>query len=166
MWLHHDAAWWGLVLAIVGLALLLPASILANLLTPMLKNWWAERSVASTRKRIAKLEEELAQAVAEYPEPSETLYYTIWGLELLLMVTSVIASTGVLIVLILAGSPAMGFAGKTKALAVVLEVVAILATTLVFTLVVPDYTRLRNKISPARRKNMKRSIDMLRRRLS
>jgi hypothetical protein len=51
--LPHDTATW---LAIAALILAVPLSVVGNLLTPILRNWWAQRSVASLQKRIAELE--------------------------------------------------------------------------------------------------------------
>lgn len=56
MSLHHDLAWWGVTLSIVALVLMVPAAILANVVTPKIQNWWASRSRASLVKRIDKLE--------------------------------------------------------------------------------------------------------------
>lgn len=61
MILGHDLAWWGFALAVLGLVLMIPASMLANMLTPKLMNWWAQRSEASLRKRIKMLEDKLAE---------------------------------------------------------------------------------------------------------
>jgi hypothetical protein len=61
MWLHHDLGWWGFVLAIVTLVLAYPLDVLAHLTTPMLRNWWAGRSVTALRERIAELEGQLAK---------------------------------------------------------------------------------------------------------
>ncbi len=60
-WLPKDKATWGIVLAIVAIVLAFPLSLLANLLTPKIRNWWAERSVAGLKKRIANLESELIE---------------------------------------------------------------------------------------------------------
>lgn len=60
MWLHHDLGWWGVVLAIVALLLMIPASILANMITPILLNWFSMRSRRSLRNRIMRLETRLA----------------------------------------------------------------------------------------------------------
>ena len=56
---HHDLGWWGFVLAVLALLIAYPLSLLANLTSPFIKNWWAERSVTSIRKRIDKLERQL-----------------------------------------------------------------------------------------------------------
>jgi|SRR5580692_1391914 hypothetical protein len=60
MWMHHDSAWW---LGIIALVLMIPANLLANFLTPVLKNWWATRSIkiTSLKKRIEKLETSLSK---------------------------------------------------------------------------------------------------------
>src|SRR5438445_11974470 len=60
VWLHRDLGWWGFVISIIALISAYPLSLLANLTTPSLKNWWAERSTASLTKRIGKLEAQLA----------------------------------------------------------------------------------------------------------
>jgi hypothetical protein len=83
MWMHHDYGWWGFVIAIVGLGLAYPIDVLAHLTAPIVKNWWAERSVASMRKRIEKLEKQLADEEQNYPLLSvveEQLFKGIVGL--------------------------------------------------------------------------------------
>ncbi len=47
-WLPHDLA---TVLAILALFLMYPVSLLANLSTPKLRDWWAARSLEALRKR-------------------------------------------------------------------------------------------------------------------
>src|SRR6266550_4235035 len=89
MWMHHDLAWWGVFLAVVALIAMLPVSILANILTPKLKNWWAERSEASTRKRIETLEKILADYEQNYKELSASEDYILKGIEALGMVGTV-----------------------------------------------------------------------------
>jgi hypothetical protein len=63
MWMHHDASWWALVLAIVALVLMIPVNLFANFMTPILKNWWATRSEGSLRKPISRLDAELQENV-------------------------------------------------------------------------------------------------------
>jgi hypothetical protein len=58
-WLPKDKAAWGIVLAIAAIVLAFPLSLLANLLTPKIRNWLAQRSAAGLRQRIAELEQEL-----------------------------------------------------------------------------------------------------------
>jgi hypothetical protein len=58
MFLHHELGWWGFVLAVVALVLAYPLDVLAHLSSPIIRNWWAERSLKSLQKRIEKLENE------------------------------------------------------------------------------------------------------------
>jgi hypothetical protein len=58
--LPKDAGTWALYISVLGLILIIPLNILSNIITPKLQNWWAERSKAATRKRIEKLEQQLA----------------------------------------------------------------------------------------------------------
>src|SRR5689334_2825347 len=51
----------GTILSIVALLLAFPLSLLANLLTPNIKNWWAQRSIKTLQRRIQKLEGDLAK---------------------------------------------------------------------------------------------------------
>jgi hypothetical protein len=60
-WLPKDKAMWGIILAIAAIVLAFPLSLLANLVTPKIRNYWAKRSVAGLKKRIASLESELAR---------------------------------------------------------------------------------------------------------
>jgi len=58
-WPSFDRTTWGLILSIAALIGAFPLSLLANLATPGIRNWWAERSVTSLGRRIIALEEEL-----------------------------------------------------------------------------------------------------------
>ena len=53
--LPHDAATWGLWLAILALFLSVPMGIISILATPILQQWWAARSQASLIMRRDKL---------------------------------------------------------------------------------------------------------------
>jgi len=64
---HYDL---GVVIGILAIVLTIPLSLVANLMTPSIKNWWAARSTASLRKRIDKLENQLAE-YEQYTEMSE-----------------------------------------------------------------------------------------------
>jgi hypothetical protein len=50
----------GLGLFLLGLALAIPLSIIANLLTPRIQQWWASTSRSRKLKRIDAIKEELA----------------------------------------------------------------------------------------------------------
>jgi len=79
----HDLGWWAFILTLVGLALMFPVAILANLCTPALKNWWSERSAATTKTRIEKLKQQLADYEQNYglmSDVEEQLFRGIEGL--------------------------------------------------------------------------------------
>ena len=59
--LHHDLGLWGFVVAVVALVLTFPLSLAANLMTPRIRKWWDERSLAALREGIARRENELLQ---------------------------------------------------------------------------------------------------------
>jgi hypothetical protein len=71
MWPHKDLGWWAFVLTVVGLVLLVPASIVANLITPKLKDWWAGRSLISLTNRIVKVRRSLEE-MEKFPTLTET----------------------------------------------------------------------------------------------
>jgi hypothetical protein len=82
MWMHHDLGWWGFVLAVIALAMAYPLNVFANLTSPVLKNWWAERSTASMRKRIVVLEKQLDDS-QQYEELRLTEVYVLKALEII-----------------------------------------------------------------------------------
>ena len=49
----------GILIAVVSILLAIPLSVVANLFTPILRNWWASRSAKTLIRRIEKLETEL-----------------------------------------------------------------------------------------------------------
>ncbi len=51
----------GLILSVAALIGAFPLSLLANLATPSIRNWWAERSISSLGRRIVALERELEE---------------------------------------------------------------------------------------------------------
>ena len=71
--LRHDVMWWGAICGIVCLPLAIIAIMLTLLWpfwTPRVQDWWAERSIKSTRKRVTAIEAELKR-YEEYPLISE-----------------------------------------------------------------------------------------------
>jgi hypothetical protein len=81
MWMGHDFGWWALVISVLALVLAYPLDLAAHLTAPKLKNWWAERSVASTRRRLEELESQLAEYEAEYPQISEVEELCLEGIQ-------------------------------------------------------------------------------------
>jgi hypothetical protein len=61
-WLPHDAATWGLWLAIAALVLMYPMNVVANLSSPWLHARWVARSQASLIKRRDELLRQRAEA--------------------------------------------------------------------------------------------------------
>ncbi len=57
---------------LVSLLASIPLSILANLLTPRLKNWWGRQSLSRSRHRISQLESDLAR-IAKYASSASEL---------------------------------------------------------------------------------------------
>jgi hypothetical protein len=95
--MHHDLGWWGVVLSIVALVLMIPASMVANLLTPLFVNWLVSWSRSSLESRIAKLEKQLAE-LEQHPAIDEVQDQILWGITNLKMrmmeVTSTVAIIG------------------------------------------------------------------------
>ncbi len=60
-WPAYDRTTWGLILSVAALIGAFPLSLLANLATPGIRNWWAERSISSLGRRIVALERELEE---------------------------------------------------------------------------------------------------------
>jgi hypothetical protein len=58
---------WGNVIAIIALLAAVPLSIVGNLVTPLIKNWYAERSLNLLKKRIQSLKNEKVRLEKEPP---------------------------------------------------------------------------------------------------
>jgi hypothetical protein len=164
-WPAYDRTTWGLIISICALVLAFPLSLLANLLTPKIKNWWAERSEASMRKRIIKLEEELAHREEYHPVLTLFETYALLGIELTLML-------GAFALISFAASVAFLFVNKIlvvpkiqEAYAVFITVGAIVISSGVNFGVVPKISNLRQRDSPRGRNRMKNSISELKARL-
>jgi len=65
-WLPKDKATWGIILAVAAILISIPLNLVGNLLTPKVRNWWAERSATALKQRIAELQNKLAKA-NQYP---------------------------------------------------------------------------------------------------
>jgi len=96
MWLRHDASWWALVLAIAALVLMVPANVVSNVLTPLLLNWFATWSNAALERRIAKLENQLAE-LEKNPAIDEAQEQILWGITTLRMMALSLSSALLLI---------------------------------------------------------------------
>jgi hypothetical protein len=80
------------VLSIAALVLMIPASILANFLTPTFVNWLLSRSKKSLDKRIARLEQRLAD-LEQFPTISEAEDHILWGITALKISIAHLATT-------------------------------------------------------------------------
>ena len=171
MLLHHDLSWWSFVLAALALVLMFPASIVANLVTPRLKNWWAERSESSIRRRIEKLESELAKQEKAYPALTEAEDLLLMGIE----ACGLIGAVGVqmLAVLIMVSGVVIVQLPKPLTIGIrelgmpltVLAVVSLLMSTLLVFLIFSKLTRFRTDRSPRQRTAMRKSIAELKQKL-
>jgi hypothetical protein len=79
---------------IAALILTFPISIIANISTPKILNWWSARSIASLKQRIAKLESNLA-TVQAIPAWSSFEHCVMYALE---RIAWLIMSVGTLII--------------------------------------------------------------------
>jgi hypothetical protein len=55
VWLSKDLGTWGFWISIIAFISAYPLSLLANITSPRLLNWWATTSRVSLEKRIAQL---------------------------------------------------------------------------------------------------------------
>jgi hypothetical protein len=96
MFLHHDLGWWGFW---ITLGLAYPLSVLANLTTPILKDWWAARSRAGLQNRVRTLTTKLA-CMEQHPPLTNAEYLTLMGIrgigKLIVASTHIIVGTGFL----------------------------------------------------------------------
>ena len=78
-WPSYERGTWGIILAIAAILLAFPLSLLANLVTPAIRNWWANRSVATLKIRLATLERDLQkrQSYPLFSEGEETILLAI-----------------------------------------------------------------------------------------
>lgn len=166
MWLHRDLAWWGVFLGALALLLMFPANIVANLVTPKLKNWWSERSAASTRKRIEKLEKELASS-EQYKELSELEDYAVKAIEGIGILA--VVCLGILAITLLTDTTSVrlvtAFPGIRLGM-VILALFSVVFGFLINFLVFNKLGELRKKQSPFDRKVLRKSIENLKAKLA
>lgn len=84
---------WGNVIAIVALVSAVPLSVAGNLLTPIIKNWWAERSVLAAGKRIVQLMDqlELLEKIEPISEGEGIILSTLaWGARVFTFTTAMV----------------------------------------------------------------------------
>jgi hypothetical protein len=58
-WIPRDSGSWGVILGVLALLLMFPMGVVINLVTPVIKDWWARRSHTSLVARMKKVSAEL-----------------------------------------------------------------------------------------------------------
>jgi hypothetical protein len=165
MWPHKDLGWWGFVISITALLGAYPISLVANLTSPAVKNWWSERSKASLQERIAKLEGQLAE-YQQYPTLSEAEDYILRATEALSMLLALCVTMLAVVLVTLAQFAPVTVSDHDKqpllALALVGGIIAFLIGVVIF----GHFSRFRRKRSPDDRKSLKKYIEDLKQKLS
>jgi hypothetical protein len=171
MFLHHDLTWWAFVLSVVALVGTYPLSLLANLTSPAIKNWWAERSAASTRKRIEKLEKELRECET-YPLLGELEDAALKAIEAIGLLAAICLYF--LAAILVANPPMIRTTGSaliigppTTISRTMINSLATfgIATSFGFAILFRKFGRMREKRSPASRNALHESIDKLKAKL-
>jgi hypothetical protein len=177
MWLGHDFGWWGFVFGLMALILALPLAIVGNLVTPPLRNWWAERSIESTRSRLLKLEAQFAEYETRYPQISQAEEWVLKGVEFLIMLTAFLLMLGTLALLMIKNIAQMlssSLTNNSHLLALETRQLGAQTTTVFFAaigviitgfIVQRKMTKFRERHSPSSRKYLQASIQKLRNRL-
>ena len=155
--MHHDLGWWGFVLSVIALILLVPLNLLSNILTPKIQNWWAERSLANTRRRIQRIEEDLI----EYQEMSEVDDQILSGIEGVLLLVSLAVVLCAAILLISSEKVPV----QEKRPLEMLAAVAAIATALFVFGISTAFSRFRRRRSPFNRNIQRQYLEALKARL-
>jgi hypothetical protein len=168
---HHDLAWWGVFLTVAGLILMLPVAIVANILTPKLKNWWAERSITSTQKRIEALEKHLADCLSKYGQLSDGEDSILKGIVALGMfgVFSLTMVVGIFLEVVTRNNFTAVPQNMSPFLLVEIKIqtIFILAVAFIFEyVIIGNIERFRQRGSHEVRKDLRKSIDKLRAKLA
>ena len=167
MWLGHDLGWWSFICSVSALVLVIPMGVLVNVITPKLLNWWAERSTASTLKRIVALEKQLSNYEAFYAELSDVENWTLKGIEAL----GVLGSVGLLficldgIALATIYKPPQSFLWRFPLPLEDLCLMGMIIATFFLYSIFLEMARYRKKRSPEVRRNLKLSIEKLKSRV-
>jgi amino acid transporter len=161
MFLHHDRDWWALVISIVALAGAYPLSLLANLTSPSLKNWWAERSVAAIRERIQQLEKQL-EDYEQYEQLTEGDDYILRATEALGMLFLVCTAMLALVLLSLLAIMSPTVRANYQAAIVALAITGPLFSFVVSAIAFGNYSTFRTKRSKRDREILRQYLNKLR----
>jgi hypothetical protein len=81
---------------LIAIALAIPLSVVANLLTPRLRDWWSQRSKKRLQDRISVLEHDLRIPLPPFEEMFlEVTRHISWGLVFLTMLVVLAGAFGV-----------------------------------------------------------------------
>ena len=163
MWLGHDLSWWSFVVSVSALVLCIPLTVFGNILTPKLLNWWAERSIFSTRNRITALEKQLSD-YEQFQPLSEAEDWILRGIESLGMMG--VYSMVVLADLMLTIWDRTHLTGHQV---IRLDILALFTAVMAFVFMFIHYQQIstfRLKRSPVTRKYLRNSIDRLKNQLA
>ena len=163
MFLHHDLSWWAFVLSVAAIVSAYPLSLLANLTSPAIKNWWAERSVTSTRARIEKLEKQLA----DYEQSKELSELEDWALQAIegIGTLGMVCVEILAVALLLTAATLPGVAGPSRPDIrpglVILGLLSAFMGLLFQFLIFDKLRRFRLKQSPSVRNGLRKSLEQL-----
>lgn len=155
-WPSWDKAMWGIILAVLAIGLNIPLNLVANLWTPKIRNWWAERSIAGLRRRINKLEKDFAIA-KNYAFISEGEEFILDMIRLIVLLSGGIV-TGFWGMAIFAVDT---LPGKTHT---TIRMFAVVAIVFIYALgIIPQYyiNRFLKRRSPCERKSLEENIKKL-----
>jgi thiosulfate reductase cytochrome b subunit len=153
-----DAGTWGLYISVLALILIVPLNIASNIVTPKFLNWWAERSSASIRKRVGKLEKQLADH-EKFPAISEGEDYILRATEALTMLGGLCSMNLALLLLLLT---ALLPSSVDKRQVFSLVMFSLLMTALICIVVALRFSRFRTQRSPFDRDVLRKYIERLR----
>ena len=157
---HHDRDWWALVISVIALVGAYPLSLLANLTSPSLKNWWAERSVAAIKARIQQLEKQL-EDYEKYKELTEGEDYILRAVEALAMLLLVcILMLAMVLLTIISIAPA-AFYDRNATPLMGLALAGMIFGFIVSIVVFGRYSLFRTKRSPADRELLRKALNSL-----
>lgn len=105
--MQHESHSWSLILAIATVLLAFPLSLAANLATPIIKTWWARRSVASLRDEINYLQTKLAKLEGSHTELSKKDDLILMGVARCLEAGTIAVGMLGIILVVMSGSPMM-----------------------------------------------------------
>lgn len=157
----RDLATWGIILSIAAIALAIPLSVIGNLLTPKVRNWWAGRSAKAMRRRINELEENLAdmEKYSLISEVEEEMLSMLPKLDMFITETIMLALGAVMALVTVNGRE---FAWKATLIGVGTIAVLALSRIAIFG---DTYTFIRRR-SPSQRNRVRSQIEKLKMKLA